>query len=293
MANGLPVSRVVNVAVSMVTDEQNNQWQLPTSVTVPTSGEITVTAWAATQGAISAESGSISKIATPTLGWQSVLNPSPASVGQPIESDAALRIRQTQSVASPSLSVLDGIKAAIEALAGVTRLGGLENDTDQMDSNGIPAHTIALVVEGGDANAVASAILLKKSPGSGTYGSTTLSVNDGYGVPKFVRFSRPADVPVLVKVSIRALDGYAVSIGEQIQQAIVDYINSLRIGDDVTLTDLYLPARLGGGAGSAYYKLVDVQMAQGDGVLGTGDIIVPFNAAASCQLANVHLVVTV
>lgn len=271
-------------------DANDNRWLLPASVVIPSGGEITVTATANVDGAITAAASTINRIATPTLGWQTVENLAAAEPGNPVETTATLRARQTKSVAAPSRSIWEGMLATVAALDGVSRLSGVDNDTNATDSNGIPAHTIAVVVEGGDAAAIASAILLKKGPGTGTYGSTTLTVADAYGIPHAVRFSRPDDVAVKARITLKALAGYETRVGIAIQQAIADYINALTIGDDVLLTRLYVPASLNGSADSLLYQLVSVETAT-TGSFGTSDIIVPFDGAASCLVADVTIVV--
>ena len=59
-------------------DGDRVQWELPASVTIPPAGEITVTALCRKVGAVAAAPGSITRIGTPTLGWQSVTNPAAA-----------------------------------------------------------------------------------------------------------------------------------------------------------------------------------------------------------------------
>lgn len=211
-------------------DANGLQWMLPAAVTIPPSGTITVTATCATIGDISARAGTINQIATPALGWQSVTNPADAAEGAPVEKDAVLRQRQTVSTALPSLTVLDGIIGAVANVPGVTRYVAYENDTDATDANGIPSHSISLVVEGGDATAIANAIAAKKTPGSGTYGTTAIIVADIYGRPITIRFFRPVAAPTTATVTIKALTGYTGQTGQQIQQAVSDYINGVQIG---------------------------------------------------------------
>lgn len=211
-------------------DGNGNKWALPPSVTIPPGGEITVTATCQTIGAVSAAAGAINQIGTPTLGWQSVSNPEVATEGAPVESDAALRQRQTVSTALPSLTVLDGIIGAVSNLVGVLRLAAYENDTNSTDANGIPSHSISLVVDGGDAEEIAGAIAAKKTPGSGTFGTTSIVVLDIYGRPITIRFYRPSDAPVTVAISLKALAGYTTMVGEAIKQAVSDYINGVAIG---------------------------------------------------------------
>ncbi|RQZ89880.1 hypothetical protein DF053_08530 [Burkholderia cepacia] len=274
-------------------DTNGVQWMLPATVTIPSSGTITVTATCATIGDVSARAGTINQIATPVLGWQSVTNPADAAEGAPVESDAALRQRQTVSTALPSLTVLDGIIGAVANVPGVTRYVAYENDTSSTDANGIPSHSISLVVEGGDATAIANAIAAKKTPGAGTFGTTSIVVADIYGRPITISFFRPTGAPIGATVTIKALGGYTTQAGQQIQQAVSDYINGVQIGGglsgSVEWGDALTAANSVGGG--VTFKLSGLTLTGPRGA-GTPDVALLFNEAASCTPANVTLVVT-
>ncbi|MDN8056379.1 baseplate J/gp47 family protein [Burkholderia multivorans] len=273
-------------------DTNGVQWLLPATVTIPPSGTITVTATCATIGDVSARAGTINQIATPALGWQSVTNPADAAEGAPVENDAVLRQRQTVSTALPSLTVLDGIIGAVANVSGVTRYVAYENDTSATDANGIPSHSISLVVEGGDATAIANAIAAKKTPGSGTYGTTAVIVTDIYGRPITIRFFRPVAAPIAATVTIKALTGYTSQTGQQIQQAVSDYINGVQIGGglsgSVEWGDALTAANSVGGG--ITFKLSGLTLTGPRGA-GTPDVALLFNEAASCTPADVTLVV--
>ena len=105
-------------------DTNGKKWLLPTTVTIPSGGTITVTATAEIAGATTASSNTVTKIATPTIGWVSVNNPSVAVAGRDTENDATLRTRQRTSTAMPSLSVLDGLTGNIgRAMIPVVLIG--------------------------------------------------------------------------------------------------------------------------------------------------------------------------
>ncbi|KVV49736.1 hypothetical protein WK90_01490 [Burkholderia cepacia] len=274
-------------------DANGVQWMLPATVTIPPSGTITVTATCATIGDVSARAGTINQIATPALGWQSVTNPADAAEGAPVEKDPVLRQRQTVSTALPSLTVLDGIIGAVANMPGVTRYVAYENDTSATDANGIPSHSISLVVEGGDATAIANAIAAKKTPGAGTFGTTSIVVADIYGRPITISFFRPTGAPIGATVTIKALGGYTTQAGQQIQQAVSDYINGVQIGGglsgSVEWGDALTAANSVGGG--VTFKLSGLTLTGPRGA-GTPDVALLFNEAASCTPANVTLVVT-
>jgi len=64
-------------------------------VTIPKGGKITVTATSLTPGAITALPGQINFMVTPTLGWTSVTNRSPATPGQSMEAQCQHALRRT------------------------------------------------------------------------------------------------------------------------------------------------------------------------------------------------------
>jgi uncharacterized phage protein gp47/JayE len=275
----------------VVADANGFKWSLPASVVIPPGGAITVTATCQTIGAITAPAGTVTKISTPTLGWQTVTNAAPASAGNPVETDAQLRARQAQSVALPSLTVLGGILGAVQAVTGVSQATIYENDTDSVDANGLPPHSIAVVANGGDSAQIARAIMLKKTPGTYTHGSTSVVAVDDMGIPHTMRYFQPADASMAVEVRLKALSGYTTAIGASIQQAVTDHINALGIGAPVMLARLYLPAQLGGASLSSSFEVLTVKVAAKPGAPAAADVAVAFNALASCAAADVSIVV--
>lgn len=266
-------------------------WALPSVVNIPPGGAITVTATAQQVGAVAAAAGEINAIATPTLGWQSVTNPLAAVMGAPVEQDAQLRRRQTVSTALPSLTVLDGMIGAVASLQGVTRYAAYENDTSLTDADGVPSHSIAMVVEGGDAQAIADAILAKKTPGAGTYGTTEQSSVDVYGIRHAIRFFRPTLVPVTYALTVRALPGFTTGVQDAIRQALADWTNALAIGASVYLTRAYVPANLPSSPAGATFEIMSMTMARDGSTPVAADVAIAFSEVASGDIANVILTV--
>jgi uncharacterized phage protein gp47/JayE len=270
-----------------VKDAAGNIWNLPAVVVIPASGTITVTATCATPGAISAAAGAISTINTPTRGWASATNPAAAAVGAPVETDAQLRQRQSTSAAMPAQATTDAIVAAVANLANVSSVLFDDNDSDITDANGVPAHSLALVVTGGDAQAIANTIGAKKPPGTPTYGSTSKTYVDAYGIPKTINFSRPLDVPIFVSVTVTPLENYSSAINAEINAAIVAWINGLPGGQGVLLNRLYVPANLAGAADSLTYEITSLKIGTAAGSLGSSDIPIAWNQQATCATADV------
>lgn len=273
-------------------DVAGQKWDLPETVTIPTGGEVTITATARDAGAVQAAAGDVNVIATPTRGWQSVVNAQAATPGTDAETDAALRLRQGVSTALPSLTVLEGIVGALANLDGVTRVQGYENDADEADGNDIPAHCLAMVVEGGEVTGIAEAIAAKKTPGAGTYGDVSATVEDAYGLLSTIQFFRPGEVAIDAEIVITPRSGYVSTTGTSIQEGLAEYFNELEIGEDVLLSKLYTPINaaepLGG---KRSFDVAALTIARhGDG-LAAANIVLGFTEMAVGDVANITVTV--
>ena len=271
------------------------RWLLPDPTVIPTSGQVIVTATCSIPGAVQAAAGTIALIATPTQGWQSVSNAAAATPGAPIEIDPQLPVRQSATTARAATGVVDGILGAVLGLPGVTRARIYENDTDRPDANAIPGHTISLVVDGGDAQAIATAIARRKLS-AGTFGTTTEVVTTGLaGIARRIGFFRPTQPSIAWGVRVRALKGFTVDVQTQIQQALSDWTVGLGIGAGdagrVMLARAYAPALLTGVAATTF-ELLGVTASRDGQPLGTLDVPVAFNEAPFCTPALVAVTVT-
>lgn len=276
-----------------VKDTNNVIWRLPASVVIGVDGTVTVTAICSNSGAVAALAGTITTINTPTRGWTSVTNPAAATVGAPAETDAELRIRQGQSVAIPSITPFEGVDGAIANIAGVTRHKLYENDTGKTDGNGLPPHSISAIVDGGDVTEIARTIRGNKGQGVRTWGKTSVTVPDRYGNPHIISFSRPTDVPVYGKITLKVFAGYTSQIGVQIQQAVADYINRLMIGDQVLLSRIYSPANLGvvSGGNARYYDIQELLIGKSPEAVAAANINIAYDESASCKPENIIITV--
>lgn len=277
-----------------VRDTNSVVWNLPATVVIGSDGTVVATATCANSGAVAAVAGSVNGINTPTRGWASVTNPLAATVGVAAETDAELRVRQSQSVALASLTPFDAVDGAIANVEGVTRHKLFENDTETTDSNGLPPHSISAIVEGGDATEIANTIRSVKGQGVSTYGTTAVIVTDKYGNPYIIRFSRPVDVPIYVSITLKALTGYSSEVGDEIKAAVASYINSLAIGDSVLLSRVYSPANLGvvSGGNARYYDIMELLIGRSADDVAAANLVVAYDESASCSVDNIALVVT-
>lgn len=255
---GTAFTSIIN---GIAVDDLNQQWALPATVTIPMAGTITVTATAITAGAIQAQPGTINSIFTPTLGWQTVNNPTAATVGVAVETDNVLRNRQSVSTSVPAQTVFDATIGAVSNVPGVIALSPYENDTDVTDANGLPPHSISLVVEGGTDTDIAQTILDYKTPGTNTYGTTSIPLTDAKGVPITINFFRPTLAAIAVQVTLTPLSSWISSNESLISAAIAAYINSIPIGGAVILTQLYAVAYVPGTTAAGSFNIEGIELA--------------------------------
>lgn len=263
-----------------IKDTLNRVWNLPSLVTIPETGEITVTATASESGEWSALPNTLTIINTPTRGWQKVTNESEASVGTLAETDADLRRRQSTSVALPSQSILNGMIGAVATIDGVTRYRAYENDTNDTDDNGITAHSTCMVIEGGNAEDIANAIITHKTCGSGTYGDTSVLVKDRYGLETNIMFQRPKYNRIKIELTIKPLTGYVNTFAGEIKQRLNQYINNLGIGEPIYIARLIPPVLACNSNSTDTFDIVSIKAAKDEDDLATANIDIAFDSAA-------------
>ena len=277
------------IAAGIVQDESGLLWDLPTGIILSREEE-EVTAQCETLGAIEAPPGTITKIQNPQRGWVSVTNKVAAVPGDPVETDEDLRARQTISVAIPSRNLLNGTIAGISSVDGVTRYKVYDNDTNVTDANGVPGHSIAAVVEGGLDKDIAEQIYLRKGPGGGTYGTTEYEFTNLDGGKTMIHFFRPDYVTVDVTVAITKGLRYTSTVADQIKTAVTDYLESLTIGDSVSITGALaaitavIPNRA-----QPIYSLKSLTIGKAGEILGTADVTIPFNAVVKTGTITVEV----
>lgn len=192
-----------------VRDDLGQNWKTQSPVNL-TTGANTVTLFSEVFGAIEADAGTVETPVTVVIGVTSVTNPAAATVGRDEESDAALRIRRRRSTENPAYSTVGGLTARLADLPGVTDLQVYENDQDTTDVvRNIPPHTIWVVIEGGEVDAIVETITKHKTAGTGRKGSIVgtyleeipLATGFTITIQHEQRFDRPTLVPIEVRLT--------------------------------------------------------------------------------------------
>ena len=187
-----------------------------------------------------ADAGTVKEIVNRLDGVSSCTNASAMTGGRWRESDEEFRDRYYKSVDFAGGVNADAIAGEIlQNVEGVYSAICYENDTDEVDALGLPPHSFEVVAYGGLDEEVAKAIFRRKAGGIQTYGGKTIPVVALNGQSYDIHFSRPATVPIYIKVYDLETDTNFPWDGEsRIKAALISFIGGdvqggLPIGTDV------------------------------------------------------------
>jgi len=164
---------------------------------------------AETAGPVEAGNGDLTVIATSVTGWNSATNPADATPGLPVDTNEVLRERREAQIAAAGSSTLRATRAAVVAVADVVDVLGFENVTSAVDGNGLPPHSIEMVVwDGGlaDDDAIALAIYDNRAGGIRAIGSESGTVTDDNGDDNVISFTRATERQIWVEYDLE-VDG--------------------------------------------------------------------------------------
>ena len=280
---------------------------------IPNEGQIDTVASCQTLGAISADADTITTIVSPIAGLTEATNTveGAQSLGTPAETDAQLRERRQKSVATTGSNQVDNMYSVIATLPNVGEVKIYENYTNTTDAAGISAHSIAIIVRGGDEQEIADAIYSKKNPGCGLafvgsdaqYHVTKTVTSEETGNQLTVYFNRPEPIDIFITIAISNDGTLPTNASTLIAQSIIDYAAGLtefvtgfrsggfNIGDNVIYSSLFTPINqvLGQFGSSAVTQLLigKVQGSQAE----TSITIQPFELA-QFETGNFSITIT-
>ena len=150
-----------------------------------------------------------------------------------------------------------------------------------------PPHSITCVVEGGASTAIAEAIYNNRGIGCYTNGGTSAVVIDpsNASISMTIRFDVLVYAPISVTLDIHPLTGYTSAVQAAIVSGVVDYLNSLGIGESVVYSELFgaaLTARPN--PDQPLFSIRSITfgaIASPPNAEGTTDVPINYNAAAS------------
>lgn len=188
-----------------------------------------------------AAAGEINRLVEPVA--NRVSNPMAASAGRAVETDAELAYRHGMAVYRLGRATLPALAANIRAdVPQIREIGVFANSGDTVDAYGRLPHSVHVVADGGDVEAIARAIWAYKAAGIDTHGAIVQEVQTEFG-RQTVRFDRIAPVYVWIKAQITLLpeteQAFPVAGFAQIRESLLQASALFGLGDDVLYQKLY------------------------------------------------------
>lgn len=274
-------------------------WTLDQTWTLDVGGQAVVDITCTTVGPVEADINTITEIVDTVPGLMSAVNTSPATPGTEVENDASLRVKRATAVGRPGNNQIDSMLGELYAVSGTRRIKIYENDTNTTDTNGLPAHSIAPIIDGGTDADVAMAIYIKKNPGVMLYqAATPVSVNvTSPTYPdnvKTIKFSRPIYIDMVINITVKNDGTLPSNTQDLIREAFIEFaagglvpaeygfkVDGFDIGESVPYSTLYTPVnKVIGQYGNSYVQSMTVNG-------GTTNVTIPFNSLSRWTTSNI------
>ena len=211
---------------------------------------------------------SITIIETPVSGLNQVDNITQGTPGRDTETDLELRIRRRQSLRISGSASVPAIEAILlQEVENVTSVTVIDNRTDFVDGDGRPPHSFEAIVTGGTDQDILDKLWSVKAAGIQTYGNTSGFVTDSQGDLQALYFSRPTPkyVHIELTITLNTEEEFPSTGVQGIKDAIVEYGESLKAGDDLIVQRFFTPIYTIPG-------ILDITIYQHDVTTNPGDI---------------------
>lgn len=209
-------------------------------------------------GANEVAAESIDEISTAWAGLDSVINYYEGQAGRNIETEQELRFRTQVDIAVSGFNFTDAIKAKISnKVKGITYCQVYENDT-LVVVDGINAKSWEAVIEGGLDTDIVDTLFTMKVAGMQISGSELFETKDSDRVPHNIRFSRPDNLYIWLRVTINSYnpeEDFPTAGAAAIKLESLDYSKIFNIGDVIVAQKFNTPVYEVEGIGSVTIEL--------------------------------------
>jgi uncharacterized phage protein gp47/JayE len=273
--------------VAHVQDQPENRWLLRDDFPATTAGAHSAVFESEDTGPdFTAVAGTLTVIATPVTGWNSVTNAADATPGREEETIEELRERREQELANGGAGTLDAIRANVLQVDEVIDCQVEENVLDVTVGDLTP-HSIRVIVWDGDPAAAEDDEIAQaihdggRSAGIALIGTDTGEAENSQGFPVSVAFERVTVLDIYVSANVTS----AVGVSEDDVKAAILAEMPTGVGDDVVIRKLQGgPFEVDG-----VDDLASFTIGTSASPVGTSNITVSSTQIARLQLANIVL----
>lgn len=268
-----------------VFDEPSNRWVNRDTVTSTTPGNYAAVFESEDPGsAAKAAAGTLTVIASPVTGWNTITNAADATPGEDQETIEDLRARREASLAQAGSGTVDAIRAELLQVDGVLAGTQVYENTGDVTIDGIPPHAIRAVVWDGSPPAasnaaIAQAIYNNRTGGIRAFGSLSGNAITADGQVVAVNFDRATAVPIYIDVDIVSAVGVSIA---DVKAAILAVAPTL-VGADVIYNRI--AAAVFAVAGVDNFDFVEIGIAPSPS--GTANIVIGSTQIAIFSSGNI------
>lgn len=263
---GTPGALVLSGAI-VESETDGTRWVIPQTYTIQPSGTALVPARHERTGPVQAEPLTLTRIITTMTGITAVTNPDPATPGTNVENNSSLRIKRNLAVGRPGKNQTGSTLGELFAVPGVRRARIYENFTGSaavdpvFNPHGLPAHSTAVLVDGGEDADIAFALYSKRNPGPEQAAVTSTVIDTIVTDPDYptnrqpMRFNRPEYVDMVIALELVDPDGVLPeNIEDLIRDAFIEFAGGeltnpscgfrnqgFDIGESVPYSSLFTP----------------------------------------------------
>jgi hypothetical protein len=221
------------LAGSYVEDANKQLWFLVSDTVIGAGNTVTASFRSLNYGAISADSGEITKIISGVVGWETVNNAAAATLGKIEQSDVSAKRQRRLELGANTRSVAESVISAVYSLEGVNGIQFRENYTNAtviIDGITLIAKSSWLCVDGGVTSEIASAYYVNRW-GTDFNGAVEYVYTDPIsGQAPTVKFDRATGVPIECRIEARVSNSQNAIA--DIKAAIVSYAIGDLAGED-------------------------------------------------------------
>ena len=252
---------------------------------IASGGNVYAELFAKDDGDFSVNIDTLTTIITPVTGVERITNPYESIVGSDIETDNELRLRAANSLTYRATSIFDGMLAQILQLTGVSKIAGKENNTkNSVSYKGImlEPNSIAVVVKGGDLQAIGKVMLGNKTVGADVMGNIDINVYEEISKQtSTMRIYRPTQVALKAELQVAINNLTTQDYADQLKNQIINVIDSYNINDEI------IPFQVASNLLLMNVKLVDFKMGLVSASATYNPIQLNFTDEATLSSANI------
>lgn len=204
----LPVGTVFHVA-----GDPETRFETTEEIISTTAGDYSVEAQCQELGPIHCNAGTLTEIATPVVGLNSVTNDFDARLGTNEDNNAELRTRREKELRATGSGTVDSLQADVfdieldDESKPIQDCTVLQNDSDVTDGNGLPPHSLEVLVYDGVTQDCPNDVLVQtiwnsKPGGIQLYGSSSDIAIDSKGNNRTIYFTRVTIIDIKMNIDL-------------------------------------------------------------------------------------------